>query len=150
MKSVLAWLLLLAASSGPAEPGSLPQAPSAAEGDFVVIVHPSISATTVRKSFLADAFLKKTTSWSDGQSIRPVDQAPTAGVREHFSKDVLGRPVSVVRNYWQQKIFTGRGVPPPELDTDADVVAYVLKYPGAVGYVSGTADRGGARVLTVE
>jgi len=54
-----------------------------------------------------------------------------------------------VRSYWQQRIFSGRGVPPPEVDSDADVVRFVLKYRGSVGYVSGRAEIGKAKVLTV-
>jgi hypothetical protein len=62
---------------------------------------------------------------------------------------VLKRSVLVVKTYWQQRIFSGRGIPPPELDSDALVVEYVLKHRGAVGYVSGVCELGGAKVLTV-
>lgn len=41
------------------------------------------------------------------------------------------------------------GSAPPELDSDAEMVKHVLKYDGAVGYVSGTAIIAGCRVLTV-
>jgi hypothetical protein len=57
--------------------------------------------------------------------------------------------VAAIKAYWQQRIFSGRGVPPPELGTDAHVVAYVLKYDGAVGYVSAAAELEGTRVVTV-
>jgi len=90
----------------------------------------------VDRKFLADAFLKKTTRWDDGELIRPVDQVPDSPVRRKFSEDVVKRSVAAVRSYWQQVIFTGRGVPPPEVGGDDEVVRYVLKYSGAVGYVS--------------
>jgi hypothetical protein len=54
-----------------------------------------------------------------------------------------------VRAYWQQRIFSGRDVPPPELDSDQQVVDYVMKYPGAIGYVSGAADLKGARAVQI-
>ena len=37
--------------------------------------------------------------------------------------------------YWQQRIFSGRDVPPPEFELDREVVEYVLKHAGAIGYV---------------
>ena len=40
-------------------------------------------------------------------------------------------------------------MPPPELDSDEEVVRYVLKHQGAVGYVSGGAAIGGARIVAV-
>jgi hypothetical protein len=55
-----------------------------------------------------------------------------------------------VRSYWQQLIFSGRDVPPPELDSDADVVKYVSKHAGAIGYVSGNGDLAGVKVVIVK
>jgi len=117
---------------------------------FRVIVHPSNPVATVDRKFLADAFLKKTTRWSNDQAIRPVDQRSDSAARNRFSEEVLRQPVDAVKNYWQQIIFTGRDVPPPELDSDDDVVKYVLKYPGALGYVSGGASLNGAKVVTLQ
>jgi ABC-type phosphate transport system substrate-binding protein len=118
-------------------------------GDFVLIVNAKNSQKTAPRSFVADAFLKKATRWDDDEAIRPVDQKPSADVRKSFSKLVLKRSVAAVRNYWQQKIFAGRGVPPPELDSDEAVVAYVEKHVGAVGYVSVSAKLRSARRLGI-
>ncbi|SRR5258706_12928574 len=117
---------------------------------FVVIVNPTNATNRVDRRFLADAFLKKTTRWDGGEVIRPVDQAPDSSARRRFSEEVVKRSVAAVRSYWQQIIFAGRDVPPPELGGDDDVVRYVLKYPGAVGYVSGSANASGAKVIAVE
>jgi ABC-type phosphate transport system substrate-binding protein len=116
---------------------------------YRVIVHPDNPATAVDRSFLADAFLKKTTTWPDREKIRPVDLAPKSPVRRQFTEEVLRRSVEAVRVYWQQRIFTGRDLPPPELDTDEEVVKYVLKHEGAVGYVSGDADPQGTKILAI-
>jgi ABC-type phosphate transport system substrate-binding protein len=116
---------------------------------YVVIVHPANPTTSMNRRFLADAFLKKTTRWDNGETIRPVDQAPESSVRRRFSDEVLKRSVAAVRNYWQQIIFAGRGVPPPELSGDEEVIKYVTDHAGAVGYVSGS-NTGGAKVITVD
>ena len=50
----------------------------------------------------------------------------------------------------QQQIFAGRDLPPPELDSDDEVVKYVLRYPGAIGYVSAGANVGAAKIVTVK
>ena len=116
---------------------------------YVVIVHPGNRETSFERSFLEDAFLKKVTRMPRGEVIRPVDLMPDSPVRRRFSHEVLKRPVSAVRSYWQQVIFAGRDVPPPELETDEEVVRYVLKHPGGIGYVSGTANIGSAKVVAV-
>jgi hypothetical protein len=117
---------------------------------YEIIVDPSNALTSVQRSFLADAFLKKVTTWPDGRTIHAADLSPNSVVRRRFSEDVLRRSVEAVKGYWQQRIFSGRDVPPPELDSDEDMVKYVLKHEGAVGYVSGAASIDGVKVLPVE
>jgi len=116
--------------------------------DFKIIVHPG-RAGQVERSFLADGFLKNVTRWPDDEVIRPVDQRPDSPARRRFSEVVLKRSVAAVKTYWQQRIFSGRGVPPPELDSDEAVVRYVESHEGAVGYVSSATPPGKAKVVTV-
>ena len=118
--------------------------------DYVIIVHPTNDATTVERSFLEEAFLKKVTQWPNGEAIRPVDLVPSSPVRRRFSEQILNRSVEAVKGYWQQRIFSGRDIPPPELETDDDVVAFVLKHEGGIGYVSGGATLHGAKPLDVK
>jgi ABC-type phosphate transport system substrate-binding protein len=128
-------------------------APRAVEADtprIVVIVHPDNPVTRLDRKFITNAFLKKRTRWSDDTSIKPVDLEPDSAVRKKFSKDVLGRSVSAVRRYWNQQVFSGRGVPPPELDSEEDVVTYVTKNRGAIGYVSEGVDLEGAKIVQVK
>jgi ABC-type phosphate transport system substrate-binding protein len=137
---LLLWLCLLA-SSGLAEAPSTPS--------YQVIVNATNGVGSVERKFLSDAFLKKTTRWGNGDVIRPVDQSAISDVRRKFSEHILNRSVTAVRSYWQQVIFSGRDVPPPELASDAEVVEYVSRHSGAVGYVSGAASTSGAKVISV-
>jgi hypothetical protein len=121
----------------------------APEPPYRVVVGSTNPVTGVDRTFLESAFLKRTTVWPTGEVIRPVDLAPASPVRQHFTGAVLNRTVNAVRRYWQQRIFAGRDLPPPELDTDEAVVKYVLTHEGAVGYVSSDAPVSGLKVLTV-
>ena len=114
-----------------------------------VIVNPDNATGVVDRKFLAEAFLKKVTRWPNDELIRPVDQDPGSPTRRAFSDGVLKRSVSAVKSYWQQMVFSGGGVPPPELDSEGDVVKFVLKNRGAVGYVSVGVNLQGAKLLTV-
>jgi hypothetical protein len=115
---------------------------------YRVVVHPSNVISSIDRKFIADAFLKKIIRWPEGDVVRPADLEPDASARRRFSQEVLGRSVTAVKSYWQQAIFSGRDVPPPEL-SEAEVIRYVLKHPGGIGYVSGSVDLGGAKVLMV-
>jgi ABC-type phosphate transport system substrate-binding protein len=136
---ILVLLLVLAAA---------PQA--SAEPGVVVIVNVENPSRTLDRNTLIDVFLKKRSRWSGGVVIRPVDQARGAAVRRAFSEEVLGRSVAAVRIYWNRQVFSGRGVPPPELASDDEVVKYVANHPGAIGYVGGGVNLKGAGVRVVE
>jgi ABC-type phosphate transport system substrate-binding protein len=121
---------------------------SADEPPYKIVVHPSNPAVELDRSFLENVFLKKIKTWPSGDSIRPVDQPLRSPIRRAFTARVLRRDLSGVRAYWQQLIFSGREVPPLELDTDKAIVRYVSKHPGAVGYVSTTAPVDRLKVVT--
>jgi hypothetical protein len=131
--------------------GALVVAPTHASTapSFRLIVNPANGTTAVERRFVLEAFLKKTTRWPDGSLIRPVDENAESTSRQRFSDDLLGRSVSAVKSYWQQAVFAGRDLPPPELDSDDDVIRYVLRYSGAIGYVSGIANVERVKILSV-
>jgi ABC-type phosphate transport system substrate-binding protein len=121
-----------------------------AEPAFKIVVHPDNPAARASRRFLSSLFLKQTTRWDDGETARPVDLKSDAATRRRFSEQVLNRSVAAVKSYWQQRIFSGRGVPPPELDSDQAVLAFVTKHRGGVGYVSSATDIGKARLIRLE
>jgi ABC-type phosphate transport system substrate-binding protein len=140
---VLALLLALTAVA-PTLAADEPPAPP-----YRVIVHPTNPVSSVDRQFLADAFLKKVKRWPGDEVIRPADLLLRDATRKEFTKRVLSRSIDAVKAYWQQQIFSGRDVPPPEFEDQAKVIAYVLKHPGAVGYISGTGSLAGAKVVRV-
>lgn len=117
---------------------------------FKVIVHPDNPATSVSRGFLRDAFLKKSTEWAGGEAILPVDLSWRFAERSVFTEQVLQKTPAQVKNYWNQQIFSGKGVPPPEADSPAAVIAYVLANPGAIGYIPVNVDPIRAKVLLVQ
>lgn len=103
---------------------------------YKVIVNESNPIDSITKKELAKIFLKKLTRWDSGLSILPVDQAESSPVRGAFCKDVLKRSVAETKAFWQEQIFSGRGVPPIEKASDKEVIDYVKANPGAIGYIS--------------
>jgi ABC-type phosphate transport system substrate-binding protein len=116
---------------------------------FRLVVHPENGVDAFTSREISDLFLKRSTRWPDGITVLPVDQPVGSPVREAFSETVFGRSPSAMAAHWQQQIFSGRGVPPPQLETDSAVMEYVASHVGAVGYVSTTAPLGKVRVVGV-
>ena len=116
---------------------------------FKLIVNPKNPTSSLAKRQVKKFFLKKTTKWDSGTKVKPIDQAPSSAVRIAFSKQIVEKGVASVSAYWQQQIFSGRASPPPTESSDKQIVAYVLRNPGAIGYISSNASFEDAKVLTV-
>jgi ABC-type phosphate transport system substrate-binding protein len=109
---------------------------------FQIIVHKSNPVTGLTRSDIAKLFLKKTSSWKAGGLVQPVDLRENSEVRRVFSTKVLDKDVAAVKGYWQERIFTGRGVPPIEKSSEAEVVEFVAANEHAIGYVSSSTSLG--------
>jgi ABC-type phosphate transport system substrate-binding protein len=119
---------------------------------FTVVVNASVAGTNVRRADLAAVFLKKAVRWGDGSAATPVDQSGTSPVRKDFSEAVLHMPVMAVVQYWgRQLVAVAASVRPPTVKaSDEEVLAYVAKTSGAVGYVAaGTALPPGVKAVAV-
>lgn len=110
--------------------------------DFKIVVNASNPTSSVTRKELSGLFLKKDDTWPDGQPVTAVDLKPDSPIRIEFTTAVHQKKISAIKSYWQRQIFQGKAVPPMERSTDAEVIAFVARNPGGVGYVSSTAELG--------
>jgi ABC-type phosphate transport system substrate-binding protein len=126
-------------------------AASAAEPGFLVIVNVTNPASSLPPKLAESLFLKRTKTWGAGEPAKPVDLPVTSAAREAFSRAVHGKSANAVEEFWQHQIFSGRDVPPPRKASEEEVIDYVARYPGAIGYVTATAHlRPGVKVVPLQ
>ena len=121
---------------------------SAQAKGYKVVVNSSNPLVSITRENLSRIFLKKTTKFPNGLNASPVDLSVSSTVRRSFSKDVLGKPSSAVDAYWQQLIFSGRDVPPPQ-KTESGVLEFVRSNGSGVAYIPEDADTTGVKVIIV-
>ncbi len=71
----------------------------------------------------------------DGVAVLPVNLKAGQGVRQRFLNDYLQQAEDAYTGYWTVRRYIGKGVPPRELATVAEVLAYVQNTPGALAYL---------------
>jgi ABC-type phosphate transport system substrate-binding protein len=121
---------------------TVPGAGAAQSTRYKVIVNAGNPATVLRTSELARIFLCTATIWPGGTPVLAVDQADGTPIRQTFVRDVIGKDSVSLSRYWEQAIFAGRAVPPPTMATDADIVDFVRRNLGAIGYVAASTPLG--------
>jgi len=117
---------------------------------FKLVVNPANPVARLTREAASRLFLKKTAAWLDGLPVEPVEQDDGAPVHESYCLEVHDRSPTALRAAWNQLIFAGQAVPPPEVHTDEEVVAYVKGHPGGIGYVSKGATAAGVKVVPLE
>lgn len=110
---------------------------AAANPDVVVIVAKGGPALT--KEQIADIFLGKATSLPGGAAASLVDQPESSPLRDEFYNKLTGKSASQAKAYWSKLSFTGKGTPPKEVGSSADVKKAVAGTPGGIGYIEKSA-----------
>jgi TonB family protein len=119
-----------------------------AQDGYRIVVNPNNPVSSLSKTQVSRLFLEKGT-WDDGAAVAPVDLLPSSPVREGFSREVLGLAIPAAVDRMRETAQASGANPPPALATDREVLAYVRLKPGAIGYVSLTADVSGVKVVSV-
>ncbi|MBI5259463.1 MAG: hypothetical protein HY855_23380 [Burkholderiales bacterium] len=83
----------------------------------------------------------------DNLALRPVNLAPGHALRRRFLAAVMQQSEEDYLAYWTVRRYIGKGVPPRDLASPADVVDFVQRTPGAIGYIDASDLKPGVHVL---
>jgi hypothetical protein len=117
--------------------------------DVKIIANDSVQASSVSADDLKRVFLLTRNSLEDGSHAEPV-LLKGGAAHEAFLREYLGKTDSALQTYYRSLVFTGKASMPKTVGSDAEVVAFVLKTKGAIGYVSGSAIAPGTKTLDVK
>ena len=127
--------------------GAAPHAADVA-ADVKVIANPSVSASEISTDDLKAVFLGVKTTVADSQ-VAPV-LAKAGRAHDVVLKEYLGKSDATLMTYYRGLVFTGKASMPKVCDSDADIVAYVAKTKGAVGYVGAAVPAAGTKTLSIK
>lgn len=112
----------------------------------VVVVHPDNAASLSAKD-VQRIFLGKEKKFSTGDETIPVNLPADNTTRANFDDAVLGRSTAQVAAYWAKLVFTGKGIPPKEVNSDADVINLIKSNKSVIGYIDESAVTGDVKVV---
>ena len=116
--------------------------------DVKIVANPSVRADSITPAELKSVFLEDRRSLSDGSHVEPV-LAKGGAAHEAFLRQYVGKSDDNLRTYYRTLVFTGTGAMPKFFDSDAELMHYVARTKGAIGYVSGDFPTAGVKVLSI-
>lgn len=114
----------------------------------IVIANEDVPVGSLSDSDLKNIYLGKKTFWNSDVKIT-LTVLKEGGVHESFLKDYVGKTPEQFKNYWNKILFTGAGTPPTPFSSEADLVDYVKKTRGAIGYIDSQTSHQGVRVIDI-
>ena len=117
-------------------------------GDVKIVANPSVRADSITVAELRGVFLEDRRTLNDGSHVEPV-LAKRGAAHNAFLREYVGKSDGELRTYYRTMVFTGTGAMPKFLDSDAEIVYYVARTRGAIGYVSIDSPTRAVKVLAI-
>ncbi|MCG8535691.1 MAG: hypothetical protein MI808_11415, partial [Pseudomonadales bacterium] len=114
--------------------------------EVAIIVHPS-NAATLSEGDIAKIYLGKSKKFPGGETALALDKPAGEANRVAFIKNVVGKSETQFKSYWSRLIFTGKGVPPKIISSDAEVVNLVSRNPDMIRFVDASSVSDGVKVI---
>ena len=118
--------------------------PAHASSEVLVIGHPGVpkvDAATLQRLYTGRAIQ------IGEQPVTVVNAPPGAPSRDRFLASFVQMDEERYRAYWTVRRHVGKGVPPRELGSAAEIIEFVTRTPGAVGYIDAAAQRPGLNII---
>lgn len=112
-------------------------------GEVVVIAHASVGkldSTTVQRIFTGKVIEV------EGVHVAAINLNAGA-LRERFLHRFLNQDDDKYTAYWTVRRFIGKGTPPREVSSSAEVINFVQTTPGAIGYIDESEIKPGLNVV---
>ena len=110
-----------------------------------VLVNGASALTTISDDDLKDYYLGKKAMWPDGSKVTVVVLKDGASHESLMKK--LGKSTSQFSTGWKKLVFTGKGSMPEQVGSEDELVAFVAKTPGSIGYADAGKVKDGVKAV---
>lgn len=127
--------------------GSLPC--TAAGENIVIIANTSVPVDSLSRGALNDIFLGIEAAWKDAQEISIALQEKS-DIHSAFTNEFTNKSPSQFKMHWRKLVFLGQASQPDSFGTEQELIDYVAKNPGAIGYVSAAPQNDRIKTIGIE
>jgi ABC-type phosphate transport system substrate-binding protein len=119
---------------------------SAALAEIAVIVSPD-NAQSLSQNDIERIYTGKSTRYPNGDEIEAYN-LKAGSVVDTFNTSLLKRSTAQMNAYWSKLIFTGKGKPLQQVDSEQDMINAIASNPYAIGYVDSSSVTNNVKVIT--
>jgi len=117
-----------------------------ASAEVEVIVHPSNGAA-LDQDAIQRIFLGKTRAFPGGGEAVAISAKEGSPEEAEFTEKVLSKSPKQLKAYWAKMVFTGKGTPPRQIDSAAEMVKLISANPNLIGFIPAGTGGSGVKVV---
>lgn len=116
-----------------------------------IIINKDNPLKSLSQQQIRNIFLGNTNAWDNGIFIQIADYSANSDLRNNFSSNFLNLSPRKVSMIWIKVTLSGKSIPPKIFDSESEVVKFVNKTKGAIGYISSEFDLlNPVKIITIE
>lgn len=109
--------------------------PAWTQADVVLVVHPENPLQALDSATVKRLYLGQSRRFPDGTSAQFMALPDNHALTQSFFHSVLNMSDSQVKTHWATLVFTGRGQPPGEMQTQAQLIEWLGRTPNGITFV---------------
>ncbi len=103
--------------------------------DVVVVANPRSGIESLSRDEVINIFLGRFRQLPSGLPAQPVDLPATQPEKAIFYLRLVNKDLAEINSYWSRLVFSGRTKPPVQANSTDDLLEFIAKTPGAIGYI---------------
>ena len=115
-----------------------------ARAELAVVVNVESPLNIVSHNELINIFMGRYRRLPSGEAALPVDLVP---LKERFYRALVDKELAEINSYWARLIFSGQASPPVQMQAVNEMLQYIRRNPGALGYLDAASVPEGVRVI---
>ncbi len=115
-----------------------------------LIVNGSVVSPPNSKQDIRNIFTLQKTSWSDGSRIYIFVFPDDSTLHQTFSKTLTGIFPHQYRRIWDRYTFSGTGIAPTVVETEAEMIEKISQTKNSIGYIKREINRPNINVINLD
>jgi hypothetical protein len=107
-------------------------------GDLVVVVNAHSGVEHLTHDDAINIFMGRYRRLPSGLAAIPIDLHGSLPEKSQFYRLLVDKDISEINTYWARLTFSGKASPPRQAQSTAEMLNWMARTPGAIGYIERT------------
>lgn len=118
--------------------------------DVAIVANKNVPVSSLTRDQIRDVFTGSMSQWDNGKKIAFIVFIDGGDVHHTFLERFVGKTPEQFQAYWKKQIFTGKGAEPKTVRDEKEVLDFIAKTDGAIGYVTAGAVNSSVKTISVK